>query len=122
MQDAERMEFLHLDIIGNQQLFQMFFFTRPGGQIGFKGERAFLEPDEGVADDVGMLGEKQRGNDIAGMRALHIGTAHPMEERGPIVAAHAHDHAIVEQAEADPLGQRTVLGLERQRPLSNRYR
>ena len=104
VQDAERMEFLHLHIVGDQQLFQMLFLARPRSQSGLQGQRFLLEPDEEVADDVGMLGEEQRRYDIAGMGALHIGTAHPMEKRDAIIAGHAHDHAIFEQAKAGTLG------------------
>lgn len=60
-----------------------------------------------------MLGEKERGHDIAGMRTLHVGTAHPMEKRNAIVAGDAHDHAIIEYVEANPLRQCAILGVER---------
>ena len=113
VQDAERMDLLHFDVIGNQQLLQMFLLTRPRRQLGLQRQRVLLEPDEKVADDVGMLGEEQRRQDITRMRTLHIGAAHSMEKRPAIVARHAHHHAVVEQAEARALGQRIIFGGER---------
>jgi hypothetical protein len=60
-----------------------------------------------------VLGEEECGDDVTRMRALHVGTAHPMEKRDPIIAGHAHDHAIIEQAKAGCLGQGAILGVER---------
>ena len=47
-----------------------------------------------------MLGEKQRGQDGAGAGAVYVGGAHPVEERGAIVAGHADDDSRVEGEDA----------------------
>ena len=107
------MKFLQLDIIGDEQLFQMLLFARPRSRIGLNGESLVLEPDEEVAKNLGMLGEKQRRQDISSAGALYIGTAHPMEERHAIVTGDPHDDALPEEAIPAALAQRGILALER---------
>jgi hypothetical protein len=46
------------------------------------------------------------------MRALHIGAAHSVEKRNAIIAGHAHDHAIFEQAKSRSMGQGVVFGFQ----------
>src|SRR5260370_23632525 len=44
-----------------------------------------------------MVGEKKRGEDDAGLRAVYVGGAHTVEERRAIVAGHAHEDSRVER-------------------------
>ena len=79
--------------------------ARPCVGVEIEQERVGGHPDEGVGDHVRMLGEKQRGQDGAGAGALHVGGAHPMEERGAVIAGHADDDSRVE---GDDAGARAI--------------
>ena len=47
-----------------------------------------------------------------GLGALYVGGAHPVEERGAIVAGHAHDDSAVEDEHARRVYDRIVCGVE----------
>ncbi len=91
----------------------MLVRARPRFGVDVEDERVGGHPDESVGDYVRMLGEKQRGQDSAGLRAVYVGGAHPVEERGAIVAGHADEDSRVEGEDArgrriDGIGMRHV--------------
>src|SRR5580700_7351626 len=74
--------------------------VRPCLSVDVEDERVGRYPDERIGDHMRMLGEKERGQYGAGAGTLYVGGAHPVEERGAIVAGHADDDSPVEREDA----------------------
>jgi len=86
--------------------------ARPRTGVDIEHERIAGHPDERVGDHVRVLGQKHRGQDGTGAGAGYVGGAHPVEERGAIVAGHAHDDSAVEDEHARCAYDRIVSGVE----------
>ena len=72
--------FFELDVVGNQEAFEMGAYGRPQRALHFEQQRVGGGPHIGLGNQVGALGQEQRRDQPARFESLDVVAAHPMQE------------------------------------------
>src|SRR5260370_36427056 len=83
--------------------------TRPCVAVNVEKQRVVGRPYEAIGDHVRMLCKEQRWYNRAGREPLDIVAAHPVKEGDAVVADHADDASVGENAYGDGRGERLIV-------------
>src|ERR1700730_3661608 len=83
--------------------------ARPCVAVNIEKQRVVGRPYEEIGDYVRMLGKEQRGHNRAGGESLDVVAAHPVKEGDAVVADHADDNSVGENAYGDGRGERLIV-------------
>src|ERR1700730_9801044 len=83
--------------------------TRPCVAVNVDKECVVGRPYEAIGDYVRMLGKEQRWHNRAGGEPLDVVAAHPVKEGDAVVADHADDNSVGENAYGDGRRERPIV-------------
>ena len=72
--------FFELDVVGDQEAFEMGAYGRPQRALHFEQQRVGGGPHIGLGNQVGALGQEQRRDQPARFESLDVVAAHPVQE------------------------------------------
>src|SRR6266849_1515981 len=83
--------------------------TRPCVAVNVEKQRVVGRPYEAIGDHVRMLCKEQRWYNRTGGEPFDVVAAHPVQERDAVVADHADDDSVGENAYGDGRGERLIV-------------